>query len=80
MEECKDWEEMLEWLLVYILEDDLFRWVLLEKYSVGVMVVVMDLRREGVIKWLVELGYLVDLVRKIYDVNGGDEGKVVCVL
>ncbi|VBB75383.1 Putative ATP-dependent RNA helicase [Podospora comata] len=80
VEECKDREETLEWLLVHIPEDDLPRWALPEKYSAGVTVAATDLRREGAIKRLAESGYSVDLVRKIYDANGGDEGKAACAL
>ncbi|KAK4223952.1 putative ATP-dependent RNA helicase ucp12 [Podospora fimiseda] len=75
VEECKDREETLEWLLVHIPEDDLPRWALPEKYSAGVTVAATDLRREGAIKRLAESGYSIDLCRKIYDANAGDEGK-----
>ncbi|KAJ4306256.1 putative ATP-dependent RNA helicase ucp12 [Collariella sp. IMI 366227] len=75
VEECKDREETLEWLLVHIPEDDLPRWALPEKYSAGVTVAATDLRKEGVIKRLSQSGYSIDLCRKILDANGGDEGK-----
>ncbi|KAK4458217.1 putative ATP-dependent RNA helicase ucp12 [Cladorrhinum samala] len=75
VDECKDREETLEWLLVHIPEDDLPRWALPEKYSAGVTVAATDLRREGAIKRLAESGYSIDLCRKIYDANAGDEGK-----
>jgi ATP-dependent RNA helicase DHX57 len=75
VEECKDREETLEWLLVHIPEDDLPRWALPERYSAGVTVGATDLRREGVIKRLAQSGYSIDLCRKILDANGGDEGK-----
>ncbi|KAK4138031.1 P-loop containing nucleoside triphosphate hydrolase protein [Trichocladium antarcticum] len=75
VEECKDREETLEWLLVHIPEDDLPRWALPERYSAGVTVGATDLKREGVIKRLAQSGYSLDLCRKILDANGGDEGK-----
>ncbi|EAQ90749.1 hypothetical protein CHGG_02684 [Chaetomium globosum CBS 148.51] len=75
VEECKDREETLEWLLVHIPEDDLPRWALPEKYTAGVTVAATDLRREGAIKRLTESGYSIDLCRRILDANGGDEGK-----
>jgi ATP-dependent RNA helicase DHX57 len=75
VEECKDREETLEWLLVHIPEDDLPRWALPEKYTAGVTVAATDLRREGAIKRLAESGYSIDLCRRILDANGGDEGK-----
>lgn len=75
VEECKDREETLEWLLVHIPEDDLPRWALPERYSAGVTVAATDLKREGVIKRLSQSGYSIDLCRKILDANGGDESK-----
>ncbi|KAK4242550.1 putative ATP-dependent RNA helicase ucp12 [Achaetomium macrosporum] len=75
VEECKDREETLEWLLVHIPEDDLPRWALPERYSAGVTVAATDLRREGVIQRLSRSGYSIDLCRKILDANGGDEGR-----
>ena len=75
VEECKDREETLEWLLVHIPEDDLPRWALPEKYSAGVTVAATDLRKEGVIKRLSQSGYSVDLCRKILAAHDGDEGR-----
>ncbi|KAL2017572.1 hypothetical protein VTK56DRAFT_1945 [Thermocarpiscus australiensis] len=75
VEECKDREETLEWLLVHIPEDDLPRWALPERYSAGVTVAATDLRREAVIKRLAQSGYSIDLCRKILDEHAGDEGK-----
>jgi len=75
VQECKDREEALEWLLVHIPEDDLPRWALPEKYTAGVTVAATDLRREGVIKRLSQSGYSMDLCRKILTANDGDEGK-----
>ncbi|KXX76518.1 putative ATP-dependent RNA helicase ucp12 [Madurella mycetomatis] len=75
VEECKDREETLEWLLVHIPEDDLPRWALPERYSAGVTVAATDLRREGATKRLSQSGYSIDLCRRILDANGGDEAK-----
>ncbi|KAL2160631.1 hypothetical protein VTH06DRAFT_1319 [Thermothelomyces fergusii] len=75
VEECKDREETLEWLLVHIPEDDLPRWALPEKYTAGVTVAATDLRKEGVIKRLSESGYSIDLCRKVLDASDGDEGR-----
>jgi ATP-dependent RNA helicase DHX57 len=75
VEECKDREETLEWLLVHIPEDDLPRWALPERYTAGVTVAATDLRREGAIKRLAQSGYSNDLCAKILDANAGDEGK-----
>ncbi|KAH8891383.1 P-loop containing nucleoside triphosphate hydrolase protein [Thozetella sp. PMI_491] len=75
VDECKDREESLEWLLIHIPEDDLPRWALPEKYSAGVTVASTDLRREGAIKRLSESGYSAELCRKVFDTNDGDEGR-----
>ncbi|KAK0614278.1 P-loop containing nucleoside triphosphate hydrolase protein [Immersiella caudata] len=75
VEECKDREESLEWLLVHIPEDDLPRWALPERYTAGITVVASDLRKEAMIKRLSVSGYSVDLCRKILAASDGDEGK-----
>lgn len=75
VEECKDREETLEWLLIHVPEDDLPKWALPGSYSAGVTVAATDLRREGGIKRLAESGYSVELCRKVYDDSAADEGK-----
>lgn len=75
VEECKDREESLEWLLIHVPEDDLPRWALPQSYTAGVTVGASDLRREGAIKRLAQSGYSADLCRKVFDANGGDEGR-----
>ncbi|KAB5545598.1 P-loop containing nucleoside triphosphate hydrolase protein [Coniochaeta sp. 2T2.1] len=75
VEECKDREESLEWLLIHVPEDDLPRWALPQSYTAGVSVGASDLRREGAIKRLAQSGYSADLCRKVFDANGGDEGR-----
>jgi len=75
VEECKDREESLEWLLVHIPEDDLPRWALPERYTAGVTVGATDLRKENVIKRLSQSGYSIDLCRKIVAACDGDEGR-----
>ncbi|OJJ51201.1 hypothetical protein ASPZODRAFT_56516 [Penicilliopsis zonata CBS 506.65] len=71
--ECKDREEVLEWLLVYIPEDDLPRWSLPENYSAGVSLASGDLAREAKIKRLASIGYPIDLCSQLLDTKGGDE-------
>lgn len=80
VEDCKDREETLEWLLIHVPEDDLPKWALPESYSAGVSVQATDLRREGAIKRLSESGYSVELCRKVYDDCGGDECKAALKL
>lgn len=72
---CKDREEALEWLLVHVPEDDLPPWALPEHYSAGVSVGATDLRREAAVKRLAEAGYAIDLCRKVFDAEKGDEGR-----
>ena len=74
VEECKDREETLEWLLIHVPEDDLPRWALPEGYTAGISMGSSDLKREGAIKRLAEAGYAMDLCKQIFDVTG-DEGK-----
>ena len=70
---CKDREEVLEWLLVYIPEDDLPSWCLPEGYSAGVSLATDDLAKEGKIKRLTSIGYPSDLCSQTLDSNKGDE-------
>ncbi|TLS28167.1 hypothetical protein PpBr36_01686 [Pyricularia pennisetigena] len=80
VEECKDREETLEWLLIHVPEDDLPRWALPESYTAGVTVGATDLRREGAIKRLSQSGYSAELCKKVFDDNNGDEGRAAEVL
>ncbi|KAI0855442.1 DEAD/DEAH box helicase [Xylaria cubensis] len=76
VEECKDREETLEWLLVHVPEDDLPRWALPESYAAGVSVAaISDLKRDGAIKRLSQSGYSAELCKKLYEENGQDEGR-----
>ncbi|RAL14921.1 RNA helicase [Aspergillus homomorphus CBS 101889] len=70
---CKDREEVLEWLLIYVPEDDLPRWCLPEGYSAGVSLASDDLAREAKIKRLTSIGYPADLCTRILDNKKGDE-------
>ncbi|KAJ5246492.1 hypothetical protein N7468_001475 [Penicillium chermesinum] len=71
--ECKDREEVLEWLLVYVPEDDLPPWSLPENYSAGVSLGTGDLAREAKLKRLAAVGYPADLCSQVLDNRGGDE-------
>ncbi|KAL4787915.1 P-loop containing nucleoside triphosphate hydrolase protein [Aspergillus varians] len=70
---CKDREEVLEWLLIYVPEDDLPPWCLPERYSVGVTLVSDDLARESKLKRLASAGYPADLCARTLDGKQGDE-------
>ena len=74
VEECKDREETLEWLLIHVPEDDLPRWALPEGYVAGISMASSDLKREGAIKRLAAAGYSQDLCKQIFDANN-DEGR-----
>ncbi|SZF05150.1 unnamed protein product [Blumeria hordei] len=74
VEECRDREETLEWLLIHVPEDDLPGWSLPEGYVAGISMASGDLKREAAIKRLAEAAYPPDLCRKIYD-RTGDESK-----
>ncbi|KAJ5423476.1 hypothetical protein N7491_008692 [Penicillium cf. griseofulvum] len=71
--ECKDREEVLEWLLIYVPDDDLPRWSLPEGYSAGVSLGSGDLAREAKIKRLASIGYPADMCSQILDNKNGDE-------
>ncbi|KAH8429562.1 RNA helicase [Aspergillus melleus] len=70
---CKDREEVLEWLLIYVPEDDLPSWCLPERYSAGVSLASDDLAKEAKIKRLSAVGYPADLCSRILDSQKGDE-------
>lgn len=71
--ECKDREEVIEWLLIYVPEDDLPPWCLPEGYSAGVSLATDDLAREAKIKRLASAGYPGDLCSQTLDNKRGDE-------
>ena len=73
VEECKDKEEALEWLLIYVPEDDLPKWCLPEGYTAGVTLASADLAREAKIKRLASSGYPADLCSRVLDIKSGDE-------
>ncbi|GAB7339314.1 hypothetical protein MBLNU457_5963t1 [Dothideomycetes sp. NU457] len=77
---CKDKEEVLEWLLIHVPEDDLPKWALPEGYSAGVSLASGDLQREGKIKRLAAAGYSPDLCADVLDDNNGDELRAAEVL
>ncbi|EED12889.1 DEAD/DEAH box helicase, putative [Talaromyces stipitatus ATCC 10500] len=71
--ECKDREEVLEWLLLYVPEDDLPSWSLPEGYSAGISLASGDLVRESKIKRLAAAGYPSELCARTLDNAGGNE-------
>jgi ATP-dependent RNA helicase DHX57 len=75
VDECKDREETLEWLLIHVPEDDLPRWALPESYVAGISMASSNLRREAAIKRLAEAGYSLDLCKQVLESHEDDEGK-----
>ena len=71
--ECKDREEVLEWLLVHVPEDDLPKWSLPEGYTAGLTMASGNLKREASIRRLSEMGYVNELCAQVLDQLGGDE-------
>ncbi|EEH44819.1 uncharacterized protein PADG_01108 [Paracoccidioides brasiliensis Pb18] len=71
--ECKDREEVLEWLLIHIPEDDLPAWSLPEGYAAGVSLASGDLSRESKVKRLAISGYSPDFCAEVLDRYGGNE-------
>ncbi|PSN66427.1 DEAD/DEAH box helicase-like protein [Corynespora cassiicola Philippines] len=77
---CKDREEILEWLLIHVPEDDLPSWSLPEGYVAGVSMASSNLKREGAIKRLAAAGYAMELCEEAYDSQGSDERKAAALL
>jgi len=77
---CKDREEVIEWLLIHVPEDDLPSWSLPEGYVAGVSIASANLKREGAIKRLAAAGYAIELCEEAYDSQGGDERKAAAIL
>jgi ATP-dependent RNA helicase DHX57 len=78
--ECKDREEVLEWLLLYVPEDDLPRWSLPEGYTAGITLASGDLVRESKIKRLAAAGYATDICAITLDKEGGNAEKAAELL
>ncbi|KAH7139134.1 P-loop containing nucleoside triphosphate hydrolase protein [Dendryphion nanum] len=77
---CKDREEIIEWLLIHVPEDDLPSWSLPQGYVAGVSMASGDLKREGAIKRLADAGFDKDLCEEAYDTQGKEEGKAAAFL
>ncbi|KAK7181326.1 ATP-dependent RNA helicase ucp12 [Paraphaeosphaeria sporulosa] len=77
---CKNREEVIEWLLIHVPEDDLPSWSLPEGYVAGISMASANLKREGAIKRLAAAGYAVELCEEAYDSQGGDERKAAALL
>jgi ATP-dependent RNA helicase DHX57 len=73
LEVCGSQEELLEWLLIHVPEDDLPNWSLPENYTAGISLASSDLKREAIIKRLASSGYATDLCEMALDATSGNE-------
>ena len=73
VEECKDRDESLDWLLTHVPEDDLPGWSLPEGYAPGVAMASGNLKREAAVERLASAGYSVDLCGIALDHFNGNE-------
>ncbi|KAL8829617.1 MAG: hypothetical protein Q9191_001910, partial [Dirinaria sp. TL-2023a] len=80
VEECKDRDETLEWLLIHVPEDDLPRWSLPENYAPGVAMASANLKREAAVQRLAAAGYSIDLCGLVLDRYEGNEALTAEVL
>jgi len=74
-EVCTDKEEIIEWLLIHVPEDDLPTWALPEGYVAGVSLASGNLKREGAVKRLASGGFATALCEAGYDACDGDERR-----
>lgn len=70
---CHNKEEVIEWLLIHVPEDDLPSWSLPEGYVAGVSLASGNLRREAAVKRLAVGGFAPELCEAEYDAANGDE-------
>lgn len=75
VQECKDREETLEWLIIHVPEDDLPNWVLPEGYTAGLSMASANLKREASIKRLAEAGYANEHCARLLDDCHGNENS-----
>ncbi|KAF2105099.1 DEAD/DEAH box helicase [Rhizodiscina lignyota] len=77
---CKDREEILEWLLIHVPEDDLPKWALPDNYTAGVTMASGNLQREAALKRLAAAGYAVELCEEALGASNGEEAKAAAML
>ncbi|KAF2851551.1 DEAD/DEAH box helicase-like protein [Plenodomus tracheiphilus IPT5] len=77
---CKDRQEIIDWLLIHVPEDDLPSWSLPDGYVAGISMASSNLKREGAVNRLAAAGYSVDLCEEAFDRHNGDERKAAAFL
>jgi ATP-dependent RNA helicase DHX57 len=75
VQQCKDREETLEWLLIHVPEDDLPRWSFPEGYTAGITLASGDIAKEAKIKRLALGGYSTDECERALRTHNGDESR-----
>ena len=80
LQQCKDREEALEWLLVYCPEDDLPTWAFPDGYSAGVTFASGNLVKEAALKRLAAAGYPMDDCERAYKEADGNENLAAAKL
>ncbi|KAI4120701.1 MAG: hypothetical protein LQ338_006825 [Usnochroma carphineum] len=78
--ECRDREEVLEWLLIHVPEDDLPYWSLPENYTAGISMASGNPKKDAIVARLAEAGYSTELCVKTLDISGGDEERAAAAL
>jgi ATP-dependent RNA helicase DHX57 len=73
IQQCKDREETLEWLLIHVPEDDLPAWSFPENYTSGISLASGDLAKESKIKRLSLAGFSSDDCASALRHANGDE-------
>ncbi|KAH9877812.1 hypothetical protein J1614_003029 [Plenodomus biglobosus] len=77
---CKDRQEIIDWLLIHVPEDDLPPWSLPDGYVAGISMASSNLKRESAVNRLAAAGYSVDLCEEAYDRHHGDEREAAAFL
>ena len=73
IQQCKDREEILEWLMIHVPEDDLPRWCLPENYVAGISMASGNVQKESTIKRLADAGYSVDICSRMLGEHGTED-------
>ena len=73
--ECRNREEVLEWLLIHVPEDDLPSWSLPEGYAAGISLASGNIKREASVKKLAETGYSTEICEHLLGECNDDEGR-----
>lgn len=72
---CQDEEEVLEWLLIHVPDDDLPTWSIAQNYTAGISIASGDVGLEAKLKRLAVAGYPKDFVAQALKFCNGDEHK-----